>query len=143
MIKSITSFLFALAFFGNVTAQDVFGTWKTIDDKTGVEKSIVEIFKKDGMAYGKILKLLDPNAPKNATCQNCPGDDANVPIIGLVFIKDLSKDGDEYTDGRVLDPESGKVYKCYIALEEPNKLKVRGYLGFSLLGRTQYWYRAD
>jgi len=142
-MKFITSLLLALFLFGNVTAQDVFGKWKTIDDETGIEKSIVEIFEKDGKAYGKILEVIDPDAPKNATCQNCPGDDANKPIVGLVFIKGLVKDGDEYTDGKVLDPENGKLYKCYITLEEPNKLKVRGYVGFSLLGRTQYWQRAE
>ena len=62
-------------------------------------------------------------------------------IKGLVIIEDIKKDGDEYNDGTILDPENGKEYKCYLELEEPNKLKVRGYLGFSLLGRTQYWIR--
>lgn len=134
-------FLFLIGL--QVQAQDVFGTWKTIDDVTGEAKSIVEIYNENGKVYGKIKEILDPTAPENATCQNCPGEDAEAPILGLVFIKGLTKDGDEYNDGQILDPESGNLYKCYIALESQNKLKVRGYIGFSILGRTQYWYRVN
>jgi len=59
----------------------------------------------------------------------------------LVIVRGLSKEGDEWTNGKILDPKNGKLYKCYIALEEENKLKLRGYIGFSLIGRTEYWYR--
>ena len=58
-----------------------------------------------------------------------------------MIIKGLEKDGDEYNDGKILDPQSGKLYKCLIELENADKLKVRGYIGFSLIGRTQYWHR--
>tara|TARA_R100001369_G_scaffold92496_1_gene137899 strand:- start:1808 stop:2236 length:429 start_codon:yes stop_codon:yes gene_type:complete len=121
-------------------AQDVTGKWKTIDDETGEEKSIVEIYKDNGKVYGKVVEILNP-AKKDATCVDCPGADKDKPILGLVIIKGLEKDGDEYNDGKILDPNSGKVYKCYIELESQDKLKVRGYIGFSLLGRTQYWHR--
>ncbi len=59
----------------------------------------------------------------------------------MIIIEGLKKDGDEYNGGAITDPESGNVYKCYLELVENNKLKVRGYIGFSLLGRTQYWLR--
>ncbi len=124
-------------------AQDVFGKWKTIDDISGEAKSIVSIYKEDGKVYGKIIEILDPKAPENPTCKNCTGSNKDKPIVGLVFLNGLEKDGDEYNDGKILDPENGKEYKCYIELEEANKLKVRGYIGFAFLGRTQYWYRAD
>ncbi len=55
----------------------------------------------------------------------------------------LSKNGDEWNGGKILDPENGKTYKCYITLEDKNKLKLRGYIGFSLIGRTEYWYRVQ
>lgn len=126
-----------------ITAQDVFGTWKTVDDVTQEAKSIIEIYEEDGKVFGKITEILDPTAPKNPTCDECSGEDAGKPIVGLKFIKDLEKDGDEYNGGKILDPENGKVYKCYITLENDNKLKVRGYIGFSLLGRTQYWHRVN
>lgn len=126
----------------SATAQDVTGKWKTIDDETGEAKSIVEIYKQDGKVYGKVVEILNP-AKKNATCEECPGADKGKPIQGLVIMKGLEKDGDEYNDGTIMDPNSGKVYKCYIELDGPNKLDVRGYIGFSLLGRTQTWNRVN
>ncbi len=121
-------------------AQDVTGKWKTVDDKTGEAKSVVEIYKQDGKIFGKIIEIFDPKK-QNLNCVECSGSDKNKPIMGLVIIKGLEKDGDEYNDGTITDPNNGKVYKCYIELENPNKLLVRGYIGFSLLGRTQYWQR--
>ena len=60
---------------------------------------------------------------------------------GIIIIQGLKKNGDEYSGGKILDPQHGKYYKCYINLENENKLKVRGYIGISLFGRTQYWHR--
>lgn len=124
------------------TAQDVTGKWKTVDDETGEEKSIVEIYKQNGKVYGKIVEILNP-AKRDVKCDKCPGADKNKPVLGLVIIKGLEKDGNEYNDGTIMDPNNGKVYKCYIELDGPNKLDVRGYIGFSLLGRTQTWTRVD
>ncbi len=121
-------------------AQNVLGKWKTIDDETGREKSIVEIYEKNGLLYGKILELLGEKN-KNAVCSACSGKNKNKPYVGLVIITDLKKDGDEWSGGKILDPKTGKEYKCHIALESADKLKVRGYLGISLIGRTQYWQR--
>ncbi len=80
-------------------------------------------------------------ADKNRVCEKCPDVDKGKQILGLTVIKGLIKDGDEYSNGKILDPKSGKLYKCYITLEEKDKLKVRGYIGFSLLGRSQFWIR--
>jgi uncharacterized protein (DUF2147 family) len=74
-------------------------------------------------------------------CDRCKGSKKNQPIQGLVIIEGLEKDGDEFNGGTILDPENGKTYKCYLELVDKSKLKVRGYLGVSLLGRTQYWTR--
>ncbi|WP_298153273.1 DUF2147 domain-containing protein [Flavobacterium sp.] len=123
-----------------VFAQSVIGKWKTIDDETGKALAILEIYEKNGKIYGKVLDILNPK-DKHKTCSNCSGDDKDKPILGLTVIKGLKKDGDEYNGGRILDPKSGKLYKCYINLEDSNKLKVRGYIGISLFGRTQYWHR--
>ncbi len=121
-------------------AQDVTGKWKTVDDETGEAKSIVEIYKQNGKVYGKVVEILNP-AKKNATCDECPGSNKGKPILGIVIMKGLEKDGDEYNDGTIMDPNNGKVYKCYIELDGANKLDVRGYIGFSMLGRTQTWTR--
>src|SRR5690606_10459781 len=123
-------------------AQDVTGKWKTIDDETGEAKSIVEIYKQNEKVYGKGIEILEPKK-RNLTCVNCTGSDKDKPIVGLVIIKGLEKDGDEYNDGTITDPNNGKVYKCYIELDGANKLNVRGYIGFSLLGRTQTWERVN
>jgi len=125
----------------NGYGQSIFGKWKTFDEETGNEKSIVEIFKgEDGKAYGKILQLLEKGKEDNV-CENCSGAKKDKPIKGMEIIDGLSKDDDEWNDGKILDPKTGKIYKCYITLEDPNKLKVRGYIGFSLIGRTQYWVK--
>ena len=92
--------------------------------------------------YAKVVEVLDV-ANKNSLCQKCSGEDKNKPILGLTIIKGLSKEGAEYTSGEILDPKNGKLYKCAISLESKDKLKVRGYIGFSLLGRTQYWHRVN
>lgn len=122
-------------------SQNIIGKWKTIDDESGKEKSIVEIFEKNGKIFGRILEILDPES-KNKKCNQCEVEDKNKAIQGLVIIKGLIKDEEEYSNGKILDPKNGKLYKCSISLESKDKLKVRGYIGFSLIGTTQYWYRA-
>ncbi|WP_353086552.1 DUF2147 domain-containing protein [Flavobacterium sp.] len=121
-------------------SQTILGKWKTIDDATGKEKSIVEIYEQNGKIYGRIIEVIDP-AAKNKKCDQCEGADKNKPIEGLIIIKGLKKDDDEFTGGTITDPKTGKVYKCTISLDGNDKLKVRGYVGFSLLGRTQYWIK--
>ncbi len=121
------------------------GKWKTIDDETGKVKSVVVITEKEGKLYGTIERLFRPaDQEQNPVCDKCEGAKKDKPIIGMQILWDLVKDDDEYSDGQILDPNNGKTYKCYIAIEEGGKkLKVRGYIGFSLLGRTQYWLRAE
>lgn len=127
-------------FFQFSFSQTVIGRWKTVDDETGKEKGIVEIYEKNGKVYGKIVEILE-DEHRHKKCTLCEGEDKNKPILGLTFIKGLKKDGEEYNGGKVLDPKNGKLYKCYITLVNKDKLKVRGYIGVSLFGRTQYWYR--
>lgn len=134
------SLIFASVLISN--AQSIFGKWKTIDDNTGVEKSIVDIYNVNGKAYAKVIQLLE-KGKEDEICDKCKGAKKDKPIKGMEIINGLSKDNDEWNDGKILDPKTGKVYKCYITLEEPNKLKVRGYIGFALIGRTQYWYRVE
>jgi uncharacterized protein (DUF2147 family) len=136
---SIALFFFAIFF---AQSQTVVGKWKTIDDETGKAKSIVEIYEKSGKIYGKVIDILEEEN-KNRVCTNCSGDDKNKPILGMIVIKGLSKKGSEYTNGKILDPKNGKLYRCHITLESKDKVKVRGYIGISLLGRTQYWYRVE
>ncbi len=134
----LASFLILTYF--SINAQDVIGKWKSIDDETGKPKSIIEIYKDGDKYYGKIVQLLTEEN-QDGVCRTCETKYKDKNIIGLVILKDLEKDGDTYEDGEIMDPKNAKTYSAYIKLVEPDKLKVRGYLGFSLLGRTQYWYR--
>lgn len=117
----------------------IFGKWKTIDDETGKAKSIVEIYEKNGEAFGKVVKILD-ESKQDIVCSACDEDDPRKgqKILGMEILKHMEKDGDEWTNGRILDPNNGSEYKCTIWLEN-GKLHVRGYIGFSLIGRTQVW----
>jgi uncharacterized protein (DUF2147 family) len=122
-------------------SQDILGKWKTIDDETGKAKSIVEIFKAtNGKIYGRVYKILTVGE-ENKKCTACKGDLKDKPITGMIIVSGLTKDGDEWSGGTIMDPNKGKTYDCYITMESKDKLKVRGYMGVALLGRTQYWYR--
>lgn len=133
----ITCYILLIAFFAQAQSTDILGKWMTIDDESGQAKSVVEIFKKsDGKYYGKIVKLLQK--PENENCVNCKDDRKNKPLLGLEIIRGLKKEGNEYTAGNITDPKSGKTYKCTIT-RDGDKLNVRGYMGFSLIGRTQTW----
>jgi uncharacterized protein (DUF2147 family) len=138
------SFLFSVVVFlatiFNAHSQSVIGKWKTIDDETGKPKSMVEIYEKSGKIYGKIIEIFEADK-RNKVCVECSGEDKNKPILGMVIIKGLTKNGNEYDSGQILDPKNGKLYKCFITLEGNDKLKLRGYIGVSLFGRTQYWTR--
>jgi uncharacterized protein (DUF2147 family) len=125
--------------------QSPVGRWTTIDDETKKPKSVIAIYEENGKLFGKIEKLFqEPNEEPNPVCDKCEGALKNQPILGMVILKDLKKDDDEWTGGTILDPGNGKTYKCKIAVEGGGKkLKVRGYIGLSLIGRTQHWVRAE
>ncbi|KZS41986.1 hypothetical protein AWE51_00670 [Aquimarina aggregata] len=120
--------------------QEIVGEWKTIDDTTGKPKSIVEIYKEGDKFYGKIKRILKEE-DRSKLCIECNGEEHNQPIEGMVIINELEKDGNEYEDGTILDPENGKVYRCKIWVDEdnPKVLNVRGYIAF--LYRTQKWLK--
>lgn len=119
-------------------AQTPFGLWKTIDDETGAEKAYVRIYEENGKMYGKIEKLL--NKPMDTVCDQCPGEKKDKPLVGMMIISDMEKDGDTWDEGTILKPENGKIYDGKIWLEN-GKLMVRGYIGF--LFKTQEWLRVE
>jgi uncharacterized protein (DUF2147 family) len=131
--------LLILLISANSFGQTILGQWETTDDKTGEKKALIEIYQKGDQYFAKIVDSYISEEGK--LCDRCKGSKKNQPIEGLVIIEGLEKDGDEFNGGTILDPENGKTYKCYLELVDKSKLKVRGYLGVSLLGRTQYWTR--
>lgn len=117
------------------------GLWRQVDDKTGQARSLIRIFESEGKLYGKVERVLDP-AQANRTCQDCPGDMKGQPVLGLVFMRGLERDGDGWSGGTIVDPTTGSVYRCSLKVAGDGRtLAVRGYLGVSLLGRTQTWLR--
>ena len=121
------------------------GSWQTVDDKTGRIKSIVKTWEKNGKLYGKITKLFRlPDEDPEPVCDKCKGDKKDKPILGMTILWNLSENKEIWSGGKILDPENGKTYKCKIkVIDNGKKLEVRGFIGFSLLGRTQYWERVE
>ncbi len=122
-------------------SQSIFGKWKTIDDRNGVEKAIIEVYEKDGLLYGKVLQILE-EGKKEALCIKCNDDRKNKPILGMEIITAAKKtDVNEYKGETLFDPEQAMTFRCKIWLnpKDNNQLKVRGYLSF--IYRTQTWIR--
>ena len=119
------------------------GKWRTIDDKTGKVKSIVEIYEtQNGTLAGKVLQVLNSDKGPHPLCDACKGERHNKPVEGMVIAWGLKHEGKTWDDGRILDPHNGKEYSAKMTpIDGGRKLEVRGYMGFSLLGRSQTWIR--
>lgn len=119
------------------------GVWKTIDDETGQPKSLVQITENNGLLQARIVKLFrKPDEDQNPLCVKCDGERKNQPVIGMTILWGLRADGEKYSGGHVLDPKKGKIYNASLKVASDGKqLEMRGFLGFSLLGRTQVWLR--
>ncbi|EXB48273.1 MULTISPECIES: DUF2147 domain-containing protein [Acinetobacter] len=147
MSKSLISILFLTMISSFSFAQDITGLWQSIDDKTGAPKGIVEIRQEANGTYtGKVVKITPRTGyvPKEI-CVDCPAPYTNKPIIGLDVLTGLKhSEGLNYTSGRILDPNTGKIYSMKAKLSANGKrLHLRGYLGISALGRNQIWIRTE
>lgn len=123
--------------------QTIVGKWKTIDDASGKEKSIVEIFEKGDKVHGRIIKIFpDPGDDPDPICDQCEAKDPRFrkKIIGMEIITSMEPESGQYSNGEILDPENGKVYRCKLWMEGGD-LKVRGYWG--PFYRTQTWKRTN
>jgi len=129
-----------LSLFLLLQTPNVEGIWVNIDDATGVAKSEIELYVAQGKLYGRVSKLLLPE-DQGKKCVNCKGSEKDKPIEGLIIVRGLSRDDAAWSNGKIMDPANGKSYDCTITFENPNTLNVRGFLGFSFLGRTQVWKR--
>jgi uncharacterized protein (DUF2147 family) len=117
------------------------GIWRTFDDRTHKERGLVRVFELNGAFFGQITASFDPEEAREV-CSKCAGARKDKPVIGLIVMWDMRKHGEEYSGGDILDPDTGDIYRCRMALEDNGKkLVVRGYIGFSLFGRSQTWLR--
>ncbi|MBT9492023.1 MAG: DUF2147 domain-containing protein [Paucibacter sp.] len=122
------------------------GLWKTIDDETKAEKSLVRVSDTGGVFSAVIEKLLDP-AKQDAKCDKCSDDRKDKPVMGMTILRDVKKsssDAELWDGGEILDPNNGKVYKVRLKpVDGGKKMEVRGYIGMPMLGRTQTWIRVE
>lgn len=124
-------------------SQGIFGKWKTIDDRTGKPKAIISIYEEDGLMHGHVVKILE-EGKENAVCEKCEGDKKDQPIVGMKIIEDVEHIGNGEWKGKTLfDPEQAMTFRCKLWLnpDNPDELKVRGYLAF--IYRTQTWIRVE
>jgi uncharacterized protein (DUF2147 family) len=126
-----------------VQSQSVFGKWKTIDDRTGKPKAIIDIYKKEGLMYGHVVEILE-EGKENALCTKCDGELKDQPVLGMTIIEAAKENEDgEWKGKKLFDPQQAMTFRCKIWLnpENSNELKVRGYLVF--IYRTQTWLRVE
>jgi len=121
------------------------GLWRNVDDASGKPRALIRIMESNGTLQGKIEEVFRaPSEDRNPKCKKCEGALKDAPVIGLVILSGLKKDGAEYNAGKILDPDNGKVYSSKIQLSDGGKkLNVRGYIGVSMLGRSQIWERQE
>lgn len=121
------------------------GLWKSVDDVSGKPRALIRITESNGALQGKIENVfLTPTEDPNPKCDKCEGANKNAPVVGLVILSGLTKEGEEYVGGQILDPDNGKVYRSKVRLTDDGKqLSVRGYIGAPMLGRSQSWERQE
>jgi uncharacterized protein (DUF2147 family) len=146
MNKSIAAALISLMALPALAQMSPVGLWKTIDDKDGSAKSEIRIVDNAGVFTGKIEKILDPKAKPGELCVECTDDRKSQPMLGLEIIRGVRRvEGQAVWDGgTIVEPSTGKIYKMKMTpIEGGAKLEMRGFIGFSLLGRTQTWLRVQ
>lgn len=123
------------------------GYWKIIDDLTGKPKSIVQIWKtNDQLLMGKVVKIFSPLGHHYSSfiCTHCSGLQHNQPVVGMLVLNGLKAKDHQWEEGSILDTDNGRTYSCALRLSDNGKkLKVQGYIGLPLFGRSQIWERVD
>jgi uncharacterized protein (DUF2147 family) len=145
-VRAIAVILLALAPLTVANAQQLspalqaaVGRWQVITDE-GKPNGRLEIYLAGGKLFGKVTELR-PGAPPGELCVKCRGGLRNQPVLGMNVLRDFRPDGEVWTGGTVVDPDNGKEYKAKIWTVGQDKLHLRGFVGFSLLGQTQTWTR--
>ncbi|MFG6429568.1 DUF2147 domain-containing protein [Roseateles sp. LYH14W] len=121
------------------------GLWKNVDDVSGKPRALIRVTEANGKLQGRIEKVFPAAGEEpNPKCVKCEGALKNAPVLGLVILSGLTKDGDDYVGGQILDPDNGKVYRSQLRLiQNGQQLSVRGYIGVPMLGRSQTWLRQE
>ena len=120
------------------------GLWTTIDDDSHKPRAVVEISEHEGLLSGRIVRLFrEPGEDPDPRCQDCTGSRHDQRVLGMTILWNMRRHGDTWEGGEILDPDRGSIYRCKLhPAGDGSKLEVRGFIGISLLGRTQTWMRA-
>jgi len=119
--------------------QNAVGKWQVIgsDSKPGGQ---VETYLENGKLFGRVTKV-KPGRTDKDLCEKCSGELKNHVILGMVILRNFRPEGDDWVDGTAVDPENGKEYKGKVWAVGNDQLNMRGFIGISLLGRTETWVR--
>ena len=125
-------------------AASLAGLWQSTDDKTGKPRSLIRISESNGEYSATIEKGLLATDTGEAVCEQCTDERKGQKIVGMTIARHLKQNGNVYEGGDILDPENGKIYKCKMTLNpNSNDVEVRGFIGISLIGRSQHWKRVE
>jgi uncharacterized protein (DUF2147 family) len=145
MKKTVFAALLGLASSIAFAQMSPVGLWRTIDDETKTEKSLVRITESGGVLTGKVEKIADP-AKANANCDKCTDERKDKPVLGMTILRGVkpSSEAGTWEGGDILDPNNGKIYKVRMKpIDGGKQMEVRGFIGVALLGRTQTWARVE
>ena len=145
MIKTVVGTTLLLASLSAFAQMSPVGLWKTIDDDSGKEKSLVRIKETNGVFSGAIEKLLDPTTKQDEVCDKCTDDRKDKPVLGMTILRGLKQNTDDkavFDGGTIVDPNNGKLYRTRLKpVDGGKKLEMRGYIG--PFYRTQVWLRVE
>jgi uncharacterized protein (DUF2147 family) len=134
----LLTFLFAnSSAFAQTSKTAIVGTWLNEE-----KEAKIEIYQQGEKFFGEIVWLKEPNEKGKPKTDNKNPDKSkhSDPVIGLIMLRNFVFDGEStWDDGIIYDARSGKTYSCYLNLQADKSLKVRGYMGISLLGQTNIW----
>jgi uncharacterized protein (DUF2147 family) len=136
-VSILLGFLLTAGFVRATGPDDILGIWLTAKGK-----GEMQIYKEGNKYFGKIIWLAEPNDANGLPKKDKNNPDPNLqgkPLAGAVLLRNFVYDDGEWNSGRIYDPQNGKDYKCYLKLKDAKTLNVRGYIGISLLGRTEVW----
>lgn len=140
LISTLFIFFFFTSFHVKAQSENaILGVWYNTE-----KTAKVEILKKGSAFIGKIVWLKDPN-PGGKPAVDKDNPDAKLksrPLMGLNLLEGLKYDSRMWEDGTIYDPKTGKTYSCQVTLKSKDVLEVKGYIGFSLIGRTVEWTKA-
>jgi uncharacterized protein (DUF2147 family) len=143
LVSLAAALAMAVTHIGSAQASPI-GLWNTISDVDGKPTAVVEIGRDGSELSGVVRALLVAADARDSICDKCPGERKGQRIVGMEILRHMRPDGHEWSGGEVLDPENGKTYRARMRLEDGGrKLIVRGYIGFSIFGRSQTWIRAE